>query len=302
MSSPAVAPEVPATGKLGLTGWLIILVAVIGFAFDTYELLMLPLIAGPALAEILQVPPNNPLVTEWVGRMLWITALCGGVFGLLGGWLTDRFGRKKVLVGSILLYSLSPVMASFSTTLGWFLFFRCTTFVGVCVEFVAAITWLAELFPDKRQKELVLGGTQAFASVGGLLVTTANILAVKYAALLPALPLPEPFNAHASWRYTLLTGLLPAIPIALILPFVPESQVWLEKRRSGTLRRPSILELFSPRLRRVALVTAALSACAYAAAFGALQLTPTRIVPGLPKLAEQRKGLKPLQDQARDLN
>jgi len=84
----------------------------------------------------------------------------------------------------------------------------------------AAITWLAELFPDKRQRELVLGGTQAFASVGGLLVTTANIIAVKYAASFPALPLPEAFNAHASWRYTLMTGLIPAIPIALMLPFV----------------------------------------------------------------------------------
>src|SRR5947208_9560016 len=170
MSSPALASEPPAGSKLGLTGWLIILVAVIGFAFDTYELLMLPLIAGPALAEILQVPPNNPLVTQWVGNMLWITALCGSLFGLLGGWFTDRFGRKKVLVASIALYSFSPVFASFSTSLGWFLFFCCTTFVGVCVEFVAAITWLAELFPDKRQKALVLGATHAFASVAGLLV------------------------------------------------------------------------------------------------------------------------------------
>ncbi len=300
MNSPAVGSASPP--KFGLTEWLVILVAVIGFAFDTYELLMLPLIAGPALSEILQVPPNNPLVTQWVGYTLWITALCGGIFGLLGGWLTDRFGRKRVLVASILLYSLSPVMAAYSTSLGWFMFFRCTTFVGVCVEFVAAITWLAELFPDKRQKELVLGGTQAFASVGGLLVTTANIFSVKYAAILPALALPEPFNAHATWRYTLMTGLLPAIPIALMLPFVPESRVWLEKRRAGTLRRPSIFQLFSPELRRVTLVTAALSACAYGAAFGALQLTPTRIVPGLPTLAEQRKGLRPLQDEAKNLN
>jgi len=221
MNSAAVISEPPPSSKLGLTGWLIILVAVIGFAFDTYELLMLPLIAGPALAEILQVPPNNPLVTQWVGNMLWITALCGGIFGLLGGWFTDRFGRKKVLVASILLYSLSPVMAAFSTSVAWFLFFRCTTFVGVCVEFVAAITWLAELFPDKRQKELVLGGTQAFASVGGLLVTVANIIAVKYAATFPGFALPEPFNSHASWRYTLMSGLIPAIPIALMLPFVP---------------------------------------------------------------------------------
>src|SRR5436309_9851831 len=175
--------------KLTLGEWLIILVAIIGFAFDTYELLMLPVIAGPALAEILQVPPNNPLVTKWVGNTLWMTALCGGIFGLLGGWLTDRFGRKKVLAASILVYSLSPVMAAYSTTLSGFMFFRCTTFVGVCVEFVAAITWLSELFPGKRQKELVLGGTQAFASVGGLLVTLANTASVKYAAILPALAL-----------------------------------------------------------------------------------------------------------------
>ena len=130
--------------------WLVCIIASIGFAFDTYELLMLPLVAGPAIAEILQVPPSNPLVTQWVGNLLWITALCGGVFGLLGGWLTDRLGRKTVLAGSIFLYSFSPVLAAFSTSLPWFLFFRCATFVGVCIEFVAAITWLAELFPEKQ--------------------------------------------------------------------------------------------------------------------------------------------------------
>jgi MFS family permease len=297
MNSAASTP-----GRFTSTEWLIIIVAIIGFAFDTYELLMLPLIAGPALAELLQVPASNPLVTQWVGNMLWITALCGGVFGLLGGWLTDRLGRKTVLAGSILVYSLSPVLAALSTKLGWFLFFRCATFVGVCVEFVAAITWLAELFPEKRTRELVLGYTQAFASLGGVMVTVANKIIIHYSAVLPALPLPEPFHGHADWRYTLMTGLLPAIPIALLLPFVPESRVWLEKRRAGTLKRPSLGQLFSPQLRRTTLVTAALSACAYGAAFGALQLTPTRVVPGLPDLAEQRKALKPLRDDAAQLN
>ncbi len=287
---------------LSLTHWLVILIAAIGFAFDTYELLMFPLIGGPAVAELLQLPANNPVVTEWLGKMLWITALCGGVFGLLGGWLTDRFGRKTVLAASIALYSLSPAAAAMSTTIEQFVFFRSATFVGVCVEFVAAITWLAELFPDKKQREKALGWTQAFASIGGLMVTGVNVWIIAHANSLPALPLAEPFNAHASWRYLLLTGLLPAIPIALLLPFVPESQVWLERRKSGKLRRPSFGELFSPALRRTTLVTAALSACAYAAAFGALQLTPTRIVPGLPDLAEQRQALKPLQDEARSLN
>src|SRR5258707_9329942 len=121
MSSLALDPTAAAQKKLTTTDWLVLFVAIVGFAFDTYELLMLPLIAGPALAEILQVPPNNPLVTEWVGKTLWVTALSGGIFGLLGGWLTDRFGRKKVLVASIMLYSLSPVMAAYSTTLAGFM-------------------------------------------------------------------------------------------------------------------------------------------------------------------------------------
>jgi hypothetical protein len=78
--------------------------------------------------------------------------------------------------------------------------------------------------------------------------------------------------------------------------------VWLDRRASGSLSRPSLGGLFSPELRRTTLVTAALSACAYGAAFGALQLTPLRVIPGTPELAEQRKDLKPLQDEAKQIN
>ena len=297
MNSSASAPA-----KLGSREWLILTIASIGFLFDTYELLMTPLVGVPAIAELLQLPPNNPEVTRWMGNMLWLTALCGGTFGLLGGWLIDRFGRKRIMAASIFVYSLSPCCAAFATSLPMFVFFRCTTFIGVCVEFVAAITWLAELFQDKRQKEFALGFTQAFASLGGLLVTGINVWIVTHASDLPALPVPDIFNTHASWRYTLLTGLLPAIPIALLLPFVPESKVWQERRTAGTLKRPSFAELFSPQLRRVTLVTAGLSACAYGAAFGALQMTPLRVAPGLADVVEQTKSLKPLQDEAKGLN
>jgi len=290
------------SSRFTTTQWLIIAIASIGFLFDTYELLMTPLVGVPAIAELLQVPANNPLVTQWMGNMLWLSALCGGVFGLLGGWLIDRFGRKRIMAASIFVYSLSPAAAALSTSLGWFVFFRCTTFIGVCVEFVAAITWLAELFPDQRRRKIVLGSTQAFASVGGLMVTTVNSWVGDHANALPALPLPEIFGAHAVWRYTLFTGLVPAILIAFLLPFVPESRIWRERRQSGMLKRPSFGELFAPELRRVTLVTALLSACAYAAAFGALQLTPLRVAPGLPELAGQQKALTPLRAQAGQLN
>ena len=60
-----------------LTGvqWLIVIIAAIGFAFDSYELLMLPLIVRPALAELLQVQGNSLAVNEWVGYMQYVPAV-----------------------------------------------------------------------------------------------------------------------------------------------------------------------------------------------------------------------------------
>src|SRR5207248_7776823 len=71
----------------------------------------------------------------------------------------------------------------------------------------------------------------------------------------------------------------------LLIAFVPESGVWKRKKLDGTLKRPSFGELFSPALVRTTLVTTVLSACGYAAAFGAIQMTPLNIVPGLPDVA-----------------
>ena len=69
-----------------------------------------------------------------------------------------------------------------------------------------------------------------------------------------------------------------------------------------TERRPSIAELFDSALIRVTLVTACLSACAYGVAFGALQLTPGRVTPGLPDLSEYQATLGPLRKDAKQLN
>ncbi|MDX1984761.1 MAG: MFS transporter [Bryobacteraceae bacterium] len=265
--------------RLSTTQWLICFVAALGFAFDIYELLVLPLIVGPALSELGGLKPGTPPFNEWVGYLFYVPAIAGGLFGLVGGYLTDLFGRRRVLVFSILLYAFSAMGAGYSTSLSMLLFFRTTTFIGVCVEFVAAVAWLAELFDDPAQREKVLGFTQAFSSVGGLMVTSAYYLAVTYADSIPAI-----YGQHAAWRYTLISGVIPAIPLMLIRPFLPESPAWERKRKEGTLKRPSIAELFAPQYRTTTLVTALMFACSYGAAFGAIQHLP-RIVPGLPDVA-----------------
>ncbi len=268
-----------------LTGiqWVICSVAALGFAFDIYELLMLPLILRPALTELGKVQLGTPEYGYWRDMLIYLPALCGGVFGLLGGYLTDRLGRRRVLVWSILLYAFSALAAGFTTSLPWLVFFRCTTFVGVCVEFVAAVAWLAELFPIPRQREAVLGYTQAFSSLGGLLVTGAYFLAVKYADSLPAIQ-----GGHQAWRYTLISGVIPALPLIMIRPFLPESATWQRKKDEGTLRRPSFVELFQPAYRKTTLITSLMFACSYGAAFGAIQHLP-QIVPGLAEVASLTK-------------
>jgi len=257
--------------------WLICIIAAIGFAFDIYVLLMLPLIIKPALAAlggtgaggVPLLVPGSPEYVKWARTLFFVPAIAGGVFGLLGGYLTDRLGRRRVLTFSILLYAGAALASGYATSLAQLLVLRCFVFVGVCVEFVAAVAWLAELFPEPTRREKVLGYTQALSSFGGLLAGGINVLAARAAQGLPAI-----YEGHEAWRYTLISGVIPAIPLIFIRPFLPESPDWQQKREAGTLRRPSLAELFSPELRRTTILTTLVFAASYGIAFGAIQQLP----------------------------
>ena len=111
--------------------WLVCIVASIGFAFDIYELLMLPLIVKSAVLKLGGFAPGTPEYISWARTLFFIPALTGGVFGLVGGYLTDYFGRRRVLTYSILLYAFAACAAGFTTNLWQLLFCRCLVFIGV---------------------------------------------------------------------------------------------------------------------------------------------------------------------------
>jgi MFS family permease len=289
------------SNRLTAVQWTVCVIAAIGFTFDTYELLMLPLVIRPALLEMgipvtLADGAANPSFKTWVALLFYLPAVLGGVFGLLGGYLTDRVGRRRMLTFSILLYAFSAFASGYSTTPGMFLFFRCVTFIGVCLEFVAAIAWLAELFPEAHRRERVLGYTQAFGSAGGFLVAVVYgwMVQLEQAGSLPSIALPDWLNffggaisdPNAAWRYTLMSGLIPAFPLIVIRPFLPESPEWQRKKQAGTLKRPSLAAIFSPELCRTTIVTTLMFACSFGAAFGAIQQMP-RMIPGLPEFQSQ---------------
>jgi MFS family permease len=254
--------------------WLICIVAAMGFAFDIYEILMMPLIVRPLLLDLGGLTVGTPRFNLWAGLLIYLPAMAAGIFGLLGGYLADLLGRRRALVWSLLLYAVSAAAAGFSTTLTQFVIWRCLTFVGVAVEYVAALAWVAELFTDPKRRESALGYTQAVGGLGGLMVTGAYYLVVTYAPHLPAIA-----GAHQAWRYMLISGLVPALPLMIVRPWLPDSPMW----RANT-SPPRLSTLFSAQLRRTTWLTMAMVACSYAIAYGALQQLP-RVVAGLPAMA-----------------
>ena len=274
----------PSTPRLTGIQWLICVIAVIGFAFDSFVLLMLPLILRPAIEQLGGGAFGSPGYTHWRDLMFYVPAVAGGILGLLGGYLTDRLGRRRVLTWSILIYAGSAFASGFATSLEMLLLLRTTAFIGVCVEFVAAVAWLAELFPDPKRRESIIGYTQAFSSLGGFLVSLTALAISKVAQSLPAI-----YGGHDNWRYLLIAGLIPAIPLIFIRPFLPESPVWKEKKAAGTLRRPSLGAILQAEYRQTSLVSALIFACSLGAAFGAIQQLP-QIVPSLVKVDAKVKG------------
>src|SRR5882762_3690833 len=87
-----VSPSTPENKWFRLTPieWLICAVACIGFAFDTYELLVLTLTVQPALSEFLIAKPGTAAFNHWIGMLFYVPAISGGIFGLLGHRIACR--------------------------------------------------------------------------------------------------------------------------------------------------------------------------------------------------------------------
>src|ERR1700756_3052202 len=123
-ASDSSAPRISTTVK-----WTICAVAALGFLVDIYAILVAPLIVRDALSELGHLRPGTPQYADWAAYLFWIPPLAGGFFGLIGGYLTDRIGRKNILVWTILIYVVAAVAAGYSTSLGWLLVWRTLSFI-----------------------------------------------------------------------------------------------------------------------------------------------------------------------------
>jgi MFS transporter, SHS family, sialic acid transporter len=211
--------------KRGLT----LSAALLGWLFDGLEMGLFPVIARPALQELLGLT-SDKLVGVWMGRITAVFLLGASAGGIAFGWLGDRVGRVRAMSLSILAYSVFTGLCYFAVTPWHLAFFRFMAALGMGGEWSLGVALVMETWPSHSRPWLA-GVIGAAANFGFLLIAVITLIL--------------PVGPH-SWRWVMLVGAAPALLTFLIRMFVPESERWREAVKK-TEARP-FREIFSPPL------------------------------------------------------
>ncbi len=188
--------------------WLVLVIASAGWVFDVYEGQIFNITRNQMLADILGSPSAD--VTKY-GDMFLAVFLLGGTFGgLVAGSLADRFGRRPILIVTILLYSLFSGLTYFASELWHVAVLRFVVAMGVGGEWAVAASLVAEVFPPRAR-----------AHASGIF-HASSVLGTWLAAL-------AGMAVGAQWRYAYLFGILPAFLILWVRASVREPQKWQAK-------------------------------------------------------------------------
>lgn len=154
----------------------------------------------------------------------WATgcALLGCAVGAAAaGALSDRFGRKKVLILSAVLFLISAIGTAVPKAVTTFIIFRILGGIGVGAASFSSPMYIAEISPARMRGRLV--SVNQFAIVTGFLV-------VYFVNYLIAMQGDEMWNVQTGWRWMFGSESLPAVLLLVLLLFVPESPRWLTKQ------------------------------------------------------------------------
>ena len=255
--------------------WVVLLVAWLGWVFDSMDATIYALVLHPALHELLPAAPGATVSTEAIGRyggIIFSLFLLGwAVGGVLFGVLADRIGRTKTLVWTIVIYAVFTGLAALATTWWELGIYRFLTALGIGGEWAAGASLVAEVWPeDKRSK--AAGILQSAWAAGFLLAAIINLLMRGY-----------------GWRPIFVVGIAPALVAIVVRLWVKEPERWLKARQAEMAaglherRRSALGELFSPALLRSTLVGSGLAFVAVFGLWGATNWTPT-LIRALPDL------------------
>ncbi|HTP12995.1 MAG TPA: MFS transporter [Bacteroidota bacterium] len=215
----------------------ILLMSWAGWVFDFYDLILFTFLLIPIGAEL---HLTNVELSYVLGASLAATAFGGVVAGVL----SDQWGRRAVLQWTILTYSVGTFLSGFSPNLSWLLVFRVITGLGVGGEWATGQTYVGETFPARAR-----GWYSAVMQTGAPFGIVLASIVGGFAA--PVI----------GWKACFFVSVLPALLVVYIRKRLPESDVWLERRRINELERGEVpkqtesfrkfVELFSPAHRSI---------------------------------------------------
>lgn len=228
--------------------WFVLLVASLGWLFDTMDQQLFTLARRPAMLELLHVHAGDAnsagLVATYAGYSTSIFMIGWAVGGVLFGILGDRIGRVKTMLLSILSYSLFTGLSVLSVGVWDFSAYRFLTGLGVGGEFAVGVALVAEVMPT-RARPYALGFLQASSTVGNV---TAALIGIFLGRIQAAGGMTT-----SPWRWMFIIGALPALLVLLIMRRLKEPEGW-QQAKDRHAKLGSVSELFSPRWRRSTLV------------------------------------------------
>lgn len=153
--------------------WIIVLVASLGYFVDIYDLIIFSIVRVKSFEEIGVSPQDMRAEGEFVLNMQMGGLLIGGViWGIIG----DKFGRLKVLFGSILLYSLANIYNGFVQDVMTYGIIRFVAGIGLAGELGAGITLVSESMHKSKRGY----GTMLVATVGVLGAVLGYFISEQY--------------------------------------------------------------------------------------------------------------------------
>ncbi|WP_372898851.1 MFS transporter [Stieleria sp.] len=191
--------------------WLILIIACAGWVFDVYEGQIFNITRSDMLLEVLD--GDEAAAKTWGDNFLAIFLAGGTIGGLLFGSLADRWGRRPIMIATILMYSVFSGLTYFANDIYVIGVLRFLVALGIGGEWAVAASLVAEVFPKKARAQAA-GIFHASSILGTWLAALSGILV----------------GSH--WRYAYLLGVLPALLIVWVRASVKEPERWQAIRNS----------------------------------------------------------------------